>query len=77
MSVAIEMRARVSGHIAAKLRAGLLGLAATAVLLDGCGGSSGGINHSYWRSMYGDPDTSRPDTGRPMCCRHAARDSDH
>lgn len=57
-----------------KITALLLALLAT-LPLAACG-SSGGIDQSYWRHMYGDPDTSRPDTGSPMCCRHAARSSD-
>jgi hypothetical protein len=86
MTVAIGERARVnlrtrfaSFRFLTDFRflAGLFALAATAVLVSACQGSSGRIDNSYWRSMYGDPDTMRPDSGSSMCCRHAGRDSNH
>jgi hypothetical protein len=70
MSVAIESRARATAGTALRL---LLGLAATLMLLSACQGSSGRIDHSYWRNVYGDPDTQRPDSVGTTCCRHAGQ----
>jgi hypothetical protein len=57
------------------LLAGLIGLAAAAMLLAACGGSSGRIDTARWNHLYGDPDTASPDIGRPTCCRHAGRNN--
>jgi hypothetical protein len=57
--------------------AGLLVLAATAALLGACGGPSRGTDSAFWRNLYGDPDTTRPDSVGSTCCRHAGRDSNH
>ena len=75
MMVAIGERARINARAGARLLAGWVGLVATVVLLNACEGSSGRIDHSYWHSMYGDPDTGGP--SGLLCCRHAARDSNH
>jgi hypothetical protein len=57
-----------------RLFAALLGLAVAAMLLSGCGGSSGRIDTDRWNYLYGDPDTGSPDIGAPRhCCRHATR----
>jgi hypothetical protein len=82
MSRATGARTRANPALAPRFLAALSSLVAAAILLGACQGSSsqgssGNANRSYWRSMYGDPDTSRPDNGNPMCCRHAARDSNH
>jgi hypothetical protein len=58
---------------ARRLLTGLLGLAAAALLLAACGGSSGRIDYDRWNHLYGDPDTGSADIGRPRCCRHATR----
>jgi hypothetical protein len=68
MSVASGMRARARVGTACRLRAGLLGLAATAMLLGGCQGSSRRTDNTYWLNVYGDPDT-----GRSLCCGHTER----
>ncbi len=52
--------------ILSRLLAGLFGLAAMAVLLAACHGSSGRTDQSYWRNIYGDPDT-----GGSVCCTRA------
>jgi len=58
----------------ARLFAGLLALAAAAMPLGGCGGSSGRIDSDRWNHLYGDPDTASPDIGAPRhCCRRATR----
>ena len=77
MSIAIGPQARANLGTASRLRAGLFLLAATAMLLSACQGSSGRIDSAYWRNLYGDPDTTAPDTGYSTCCRHAGRSSDH
>ena len=73
MSVAIGSRARINVRIALRLFAGLLGLAATAMLLGACQGSSGRTDQSFWSNLYGDPDTARPDSGGSTCCLRTER----
>jgi hypothetical protein len=60
------------GIVTSRLLVGLIALAA-AMLLSACGGSSGRIDTARWNHLYGDPDTTSPDIGRPTCCRHAGR----
>jgi len=52
------------GHIARLFL--LFNLIAAALFLGACKGSSGGIDYSYWRSQFGDPDTGH-------CCTRAER----
>jgi hypothetical protein len=73
MSVAIGLRVRVNVGAASRLFAGLLALAAAAMLLSACHGSSRRVDQSFWSSLYGDPDTARPDSGGSTCCLRTER----
>ncbi len=66
MSVAPGTHPSVGMGTTSKRLAGLFGLAAMAVLLAACHGSSGRTDNAYWRNIYGDPDT-----GGSGCCSRA------
>ena len=65
--VAARERTRFEARAASRLPASLLCLAATAVLLGACQGSSGRkVDTDFWHGIYGDPDT-----GQTTCCFRA------